>query len=73
MNPAADAFVMDSQESLAPAPLGLDSARRQSLYFALGFVLVNQLHTSISLRKICSVNSRSRILRNLLQQRKCGD
>jgi hypothetical protein len=53
--------------------VGLDGARRQSPYFARGFVLVKQLHTSILLRKICSVNSRSRILRNPLQKRECGD
>jgi hypothetical protein len=35
----------------------------------VAFVFVKQLHTSILLRKICSVNSRSRILRNPLQKR----
>jgi len=35
--------------------------------------LVKQLHTSTLLREICSVNSRGRILRNLLQNSKCGD
>jgi hypothetical protein len=60
-------------EKTVPGTVGLDGARRQSPYFARGFVLVKQLHTSILLRKICSVNSRSRILRNPLQKRECGD
>jgi hypothetical protein len=73
MNPPAWAIMMEAQELLDPTLVSRDGAYSQSPYFARGFVLVKQLHTSTLLRKICSVNSRGRILRNLLLNSKCGD
>jgi len=73
MNSSTCAIMMKAQELLDPTLVSRDGAYSQSPYFARGFVLVKQLHTSILLRKICSVNSRGRILRNLLQNSKCGD
>jgi hypothetical protein len=65
--------MMEAQELLDPTLVSRDGAYSQSPYFARGFVLVMQLHNSILLRKIYSDNPRGRILRNPLQNRKCGD
>ena len=58
MNPSAYAIMMKTQKFLDPAFIGRDGSRRQSPDFACGFVLIQELHTSILLRKICSINSR---------------
>jgi hypothetical protein len=73
MNPPACTIMMEAQELLDPTLVSRNGAYSQSPFFARGFVLVKQLHTSILLRKIYSVNSRGQILRNPLQDHKCGD
>jgi hypothetical protein len=72
MNPSACAIMMKAQKPLNPGPICGNSARSQLPYVAYRFVLVEHLDISIVLRKICSVNSRSPILRKILRKRKYG-